>query len=150
MKGQIGIDPKVPREALYQSFTGQPSPCPKCGSELHRMMQTYMVATSQGNRLVDSFIIGSDFGWFCQSCPVVVINTVKVREMLSFEKRGWDIGSEIQVLGIVDLGAVSAGKRHLPIGAPGNPIPLVKFLHPAASTSGKGIQSHRRRSRKRK
>ena len=150
MKGQIVIDPKVPREALYQSFAGQPGPCPKCGSELHMMAQTYMVATREGDRLADSFIIGGDFGWFCKSCPVVVINMVKVGEMLSFRKRGWDIGAEFLVLGIVNLDAVPASKRHLPIGAPGNPVPLVKFRNLAASTSGKGIQNYRRRTRQRK
>jgi hypothetical protein len=47
--------------------------------------------------------------------------------MLSFQKSGWKVGSEFLVLGIVDLDAIPASKRHLPIGDPDNPLPLVRF-----------------------
>lgn len=133
MKEKNQIDIRTPRQAVYRSFEDKPGACPACGGELLQSMQTYMVATRQGKRLADSFMLGSDFGWFCRSCPLVVINTAEVGKMLSFGKARWKIGSEFLVLGIVDLDAVPTDKRRLPIGAPGNPIPLIEFSNLAAS-----------------
>ena len=39
----------------------------------------------------------------------------------------WDVGNEYCVEGIVDLDAIPEDKRHLPLGAEGNPIPLIEF-----------------------
>jgi hypothetical protein len=118
---------KTPREAIYQSFKGQPGACPKCQGELLRSAQTYMVATRYGKKLGDTFVIGGDFGWFCTQCPVVVIDADRVGEMMSIGKPGWRVGPEFLVLGIVDLDAVPQNKRHLQLGAPGAPIPLIQF-----------------------
>lgn len=126
-KEHIEIDPKIPREAIHQSFKGNPGPCPKCGDELSQSRQTYLVATRAGKRSADSFVMASDFGWFCRSCPTIVINVDEVGMLLGVGKPGWDIGSEFVVLGIVDLDAVPKSKRQLPLGEPGNPVPLVEF-----------------------
>ena len=121
------INIKTSREAIYQSFKGQPGDCPKCGGKLLRSTQTYMVATRYEKELGGTFIINGDFGWFCVQCPVVVIDADRMGELMSVGKPGWRIGPEFLVLGIVDLDAIPQNKRHLPLGAPGAPIPLIKF-----------------------
>ena len=121
------IDITIPRECIYKEFENDPGPCPRCGSQLQQSSQTYMVATRRGRTETDSFIIGSDFGWFCTACPTVVINLYQVSEFLSFGKPGWDIGSEFAVLGVIDLNAIPPEKASLPLGDDDNPIPLVQF-----------------------
>ena len=69
------IDTKIPRQAAYKSFKGNPGVCPRCSGALFNDCQTYAVATRQGKRVADSFIIGGNFGWFCKACPTVVIDT---------------------------------------------------------------------------
>ena len=115
------------REAIYRNFSGQPGPCPRCGGKLKQRHHMYLVATRTSKHDSDSFMMGSDFGWFCEICPTVVINAPEVSKMLSFQKPGWKVGSEFAVLGLIDLAAVPADKRHLPLGGDDNPIPLVAF-----------------------
>ncbi|MFH1907310.1 MAG: hypothetical protein ABIL11_08015 [Chloroflexota bacterium] len=126
---------KTPREAIYKTFIGNPGPCPQCGGALKKSRQSYMVLTRSGNRMEDSFVIGSDFGWFCQSCPVVVLDKKELEKMMGFNKPGWKIGAQFAVAGIIDLDAVPADKQDLPLGAPGNPLPLIKFRAPGSGDS---------------
>lgn len=141
---------KVPREAVYQSFKGHPGACPKCHGELLRSTQTYMVATRYGKELGDTFVIGGDFGWFCTQCPVVVIDADRVGEMMSVGKPGWRVGPEFLVLGIVNLDAIPQNKRHLPLGASGNPMPLIQFSNLGLSKNSQKspANEHRRKARK--
>lgn len=119
---------KIPRQAIYQSFKNSPGACPRCGAELIQEYQAYAVATREGKKIADSFIVSGDFGWFCNSCPAIVIDKEEVGEMLSFQKSGWKVGSEfILMLRVVDLEAIPASKRHLPIGDSSKPLPLVRF-----------------------
>ena len=139
---------KIPREAIYQSFKNHPCSCPKCGGELFQSYQSYMVATRNGEEIEDSFIIGGDFGWFCEKCPVVVIDPDEVGKMMSFSKPGWRVGPKFLVLGTVDFDAIPQNKRHLPIGAPDVPIPLIQFSNLGLSKNpGKGsaIRHHRKK-----
>ncbi len=130
------FDIKLEREAIYRNFTGQSGLCPRCGGTLAQRPQTYLVATRTGKHTSDSFIMGSDFGWFCETCPIVVLNGLEVSKMLSFQRPGWKVGSEFALLGLVNLEAVPADKRHLPLGGDHNPIPLVAF-RAAKATSNK-------------
>ena len=130
------IDPKIEHKVIYKSFKGKPGPCPQCGGVLKQSYQSYMLATRTGGRKADSFIMGGDFGWFCASCPTVVLNKDELGKLFSYSMPGWKIGKQTAVLGILNLDAVPANKSHLLLGAPGNPLPLVKFSH-AGSESGK-------------
>lgn len=123
------IDISIPRECIYQEFEEQPGPCPRCGGALQQSRQTYLVATRRGRGTTDSFMIGSDVGWFCARCPTVVINPEKVSELLTYQLPHWDVGEQVAVVGIVDLDAVPEEKRHLPLGDDDNPIPLVEFTN---------------------
>ena len=94
-----------------------------------------MVATRRGRTATDSFMMGSDFGWFCGACPTVVINPQEVAKFLSFGKPDWDTGSEFAVMGVIDLDAVPPDKANLPLGDDDNPIPLVQFTHVAGAAT---------------
>jgi len=121
------IDITIPRECIYQEFEEQPGPCPRCGGPLQQSSQTYLVVTQRGEEVTDSFIVGSDMGWFCARCPTVVINPEEVSKLLIHPLPRWDIGTGFTVVGIINLDAIPEEKRHLPLGEGDNPIPLVEF-----------------------
>jgi uncharacterized C2H2 Zn-finger protein len=131
------IDISQPRESILRAFRGHPGSCPRCGAALRQQRETYLVATRRGKRLADSFTMGSDFGWLCPQCPTIVINTTEVEKLLKASGWRFDVGEEYSVLGLVDLDAVPPAKRHLPLGDPGNPLPLVRFsnMQPAPPES---------------
>ena len=126
------IDLSEPREPVYEEFEGAPGPCPQCGCRLLQARQTYSVATLRGRNVRGSFRMGSNFGWFCVRCPVVVINSQQVSELLSHAMPHWDVGNEFYVEGIVDLDAISVDKRHLLLSDECNPLPLIEFKGPVA------------------
>lgn len=142
------IDLSKPRQVVYQSFVGGPGLCPRCSGRLQQSRETYAVATRRGRKLLDSFVIGSDFGWFCVGCPVVVINGRRVREMLDNSLPHWDVGNEFCVEGIVDLDAIPEHKRHLPIGGTDNLMPLIKFQNPELPPPRKPLNRTQRQKRK--
>lgn len=122
------INIKIPRQAIYRSFTDDPGTCPRCGGTLVNERQTYMVATRSGKKITDSFIMRDDFGWFCKSCPIVVLNEKEIYKMFSVGAKKWgNVGQEYVVLGIVDLDGVPADKQDLPLGGEDNPVPLIEF-----------------------
>jgi hypothetical protein len=127
-------DKTIPRQVVYKTFTGSPGACPRCGGQLVNEYCSYAAETRRGKRMADSFIIGGDFGWFCTACPTVVLDENLVGEMLGLRKRGWNVGPEYRVLGIVDLDAIPADKRRLPIGDHRNPLPLILFEDPPQAT----------------
>jgi hypothetical protein len=88
-------------------------------------------------------MMGGDFGWLCQSCPIVVLNKTELSKILQESKPDWKVGNEFSVTGIIDLDAVPANKRHMLLGAPGNPVPLIEFRAPKREVS-----TQRRRHRK--
>lgn len=140
------IDVKTPRECIYKSFPDAPEPCPRCGGSLIQQPQTYLVATRRGRRITDSFMLGSDFGWFCTDCPTVVIDPEDVGEMLAYALPGWDTGEEFTVVGLVDLDAIPEEKEHLPLGGDDNPIPLVEFTNISRGGAGGGSSRQRKRA----
>ena len=91
---------------------------------------------------------GSDFGWYCDACPVVVINSRQVSEMLGHSMPHWDVGNEFCVEGIVDLDAIPEHKRHLPIGGDDNPVPLIEFQGPSAAPRRQPLNKQERQQRK--
>lgn len=138
------IDITIPRECIYQEFEEEPGPCPRCGGPLQQSRQTYLVVTQRGEEMTDSFITGSDMGWFCPRCPTVVINPEEVSKLLMQPLPHWDIGEEFVIVGIIDLGAVTEEKRHLPLGDDGNPIPIVEFTNISDETSQKEAEKEQR------
>ena len=129
------INIRVPREAVYKSFEGQPGPCPRCGGVMRQSYQTYLIATRSGSKITDSFMTGNKMGWFCASCPTVVISPDQVSELMQHQLPHWDVGDEFAILGLVDLDAVPKDKRSAPLGDTDNPIPLIEFTNISDGTS---------------
>lgn len=144
---QSDINLGSPRRVVYQSFETSPAACPQCDGCLQQSKQTYSVATRRGRKLLDSFVMGSDFGWYCDSCPVVVIGTLQVRALLAHSMPHWDVGNEFCVEGIVDLDAIPEHKRHLPIGDENNPMPLIEFQQPRVGTPRQSLTKKQRQQR---
>lgn len=118
---------KIQREVIYQDFARHPGPCPQCSGTLEQANLPYMVATRTDNRLDDSFLVSGDFGWYCQACPVVVLNRPQLTKMMAFSKPGGKVIQEFSVLGVFNLDAIPENKRDLPLDSPGMPNVLVKF-----------------------
>lgn len=137
-------DIKIHRAVMYKIFTDDPGPCPKFGGGLEKSNQIYMVITRTGNHLEDSFVISGDFGWYCQSCPVVVLNQPELSKMMAFNKPGWKVGHEFTVVGVLNPDAIPANMRNMPLEAPGVPSPLVKFSNLEGEEP---IPRHRRRKK---
>jgi len=154
------VDASVPRACVYKLFDDTPGPCPKCGGALTRQSAVYAVATFHGDKPADPFLAGTDFGWFCDQCPTVVIDPARVEEFLQNRMPHWDVGEAFGVLGLVDLDAVPEEKRHRPLGEDDDPVPLVHFsdvttidageraVRPRAATEGERVAMARRRARR--
>jgi len=125
------LDFSVPRERYYGDFKDRPGPCPRCDGVLKQYRATYMVETYERGIPADDFIMGNDMGWFCGGCPAVVINTNVLKDFLMVQtaRPDWAVGSEIDVIGIVDVDAIPEEKRNIPLGEKNNPIPLVDFTN---------------------
>lgn len=131
------MDKTIERRAIYKTFAGNPGSCPQCGGKVLKSYQSYMVATRANGKMADAFMIGGDFGWFCAACPTVVLDKKELEKMLSFSMPGWKVGNEIIVLGLVNLEAIPEKNKHLRLGEPGNPIPLVRFSSQGAADVSK-------------
>ena len=144
------IDTSIPRECIPWEGQGDPGPCPRCGAPLKQEYVTYLVLTRQDGKMADSFMAGSDEGWFCTQCPVLLLNSQELTEPLSFGLPKWNVGDESAVVGIVDLNAIPADKANVPIGAPGNPVPLVEFSNLRTPGTARSSRPGRKRSRPKK
>jgi hypothetical protein len=122
-------DNSDPREAIYQTLTGQSNVCPKCGGILHQQRKDYLIGNYEGDDELESFTTGANFGWFCDSCPVVVINLPDLHALLAHLPPDMPIGSNAIVIGIINIYAIPEKKRHMPIGIPENQIPLCMFTN---------------------
>ena len=149
------IDFSVPREFIAWEGDGDPGSCPKCGAPLKQEHATYMLLTRRGGKLADSFMTGSDKGWFCTQCPALLLNPQEFSEPLSMGMPGWDVGNQFAIVGLVDLDAIPPEKDDIPIGAPGNPVPLVEFSNiraprPARGRSGSSRHPGSKKRRKKR
>ena len=78
-------------------------------------------------REMTPFLSGNDGGHFCSKCPVVVLEHDVFADGIM--AAGESKAKQFTVAGIVNLEAIPADKKHLPVGADDNPIPLVEFLN---------------------
>ena len=125
------INIKIPRQAIYRSFTDDPGVCPTCGGALVNEHQTYMTLGWHGRKMVDSLVMGGKLGWFCESCPIIVLNEIEIRKITSASTGGATHPEvEYKVLGIVDMDSIPEHKRHLPIGGKDNPMSIITFTNP--------------------
>jgi len=120
------IDPSVPRRRYWSDDVGGKDICPCCGHALINEQQTYMMVVRQGGEAAP-FIVGIKAGYFCTECPTVVLDRHGFEDYARMGIRNNRPG-EFAILGLLDFAAIPPERQGQPIGAEGNPIPLVRFL----------------------
>lgn len=69
------VDLTLSRRVFYRTIkTPLRSPCPRCGTTLSPEAGLYFVATRKDGRQRDDFMISGGFGFYCSTCPTVVID----------------------------------------------------------------------------
>ena len=100
--------------------------CPECGSIM--VAQNFPVILSVKSATDKAELITNLSGsHFCEKCPVVVFDSVKVEQAAILGiKSNKDIF--YYIVGFVNMDAIPYEKRYLELGSDGNPIPIVNFL----------------------
>ena len=139
----------VPRRMYWSTEVGGTRRCPECGAGLENELHTYLMAVREGGD-VQPYAVGASFGFFCVSCPVVVLDHEAVGELAE-----WSSGRQVErgevlftVLGLVDVDAVPEEQADVALGGDDNPIPLVKFSNLEPERVGGGGRAKRRARRK--
>ena len=115
------IDVSKPKRLYWKDQVASTSHCPECLGPLVEEFQSYLLSVKNGKEM-DSFAIGTDGGFFCPQCPVVVLDREKFAMLANIdgESEQW------AVAGIINLDAVEDEDALLDTDE--NPIPLVEFL----------------------
>ncbi|VFN02250.1 MAG: hypothetical protein BECKG1743D_GA0114223_106823 [Candidatus Kentron sp. G] len=116
----------IPRTMYWSKEVGGTTRCPECGGSLTSESHTYLMAFEEGGETANS-LVGNSGGYFCEKCPTVVLDS-KVFAESAVLRTGTKDPQKLTILGIVDLSAVPEGNESMPLGADGNPIPLVNFI----------------------
>ncbi len=107
--------------------------CPRCHGPLATRQEIYVVETRDGNIPRDLLLVGgSDIGEFCGKCSVVVINQVRMGQLLHYQKPEWQVGNEYRIVGLVEKDFFPESDD--PFGE-NNPIPLVPFTRTVVAES---------------
>lgn len=137
--------PSVPRKMYWSERAADHMYCPDCGGPLQREQHSYVLATKHRGH-TEFFIAGTDDGYFCARCPVVVLDREGFARFAAIGVRSAD-DLKFVVLGIVDLEAVPEDKRHLPFDEKTNPVPLVRFTNvpgPNGSSPADRVRTRKR------
>jgi hypothetical protein len=126
----------VPRKMFWSSRVDGKSICPDCGTVLINEYHIYVMAIRKLGQ-IDPYLVGNTGGYFCERCPVVVLDNEAFDKSANMLIKGNDV-AQCTVLGLVDLEAIPKENSDLPLGGDGNPIPLVEFSNLRASTDNKG------------
>ncbi len=123
----IPVDLTLPRTVFYRAVETAPmSLCPGCDTTLSPEMGMYFVATQQGRRQGESFMMSGNFGFYCPACPTVVIDPEKLGQLFYAGAQKWDMGDACVVLGLIDLDAIPEEQRDVPFDEL-EELPLVPF-----------------------
>jgi hypothetical protein len=146
----------MPREMYWSNEVGGIESCPRCRSSLESEYLAYMMAVRM-DKEIEPFITGSDHGYFCSKCPVVVLDREAFGEI---PLKSLDITPpfDLAVIGIVDIDGIPEDKKNIPLGDDDNPVPLVAFLKhgggkrtaaggKSTKKKKKGVKSHKAKNR---
>ncbi len=128
------IDPAIPRRMYWSDKLANPSRCPQCGTLLVQDQQSYAVMIEENKRL-NSYVLGSDGGYFCPECPTVVLEVENFKELV--EVGAGTKTTRFMVIGLVDLDAIPEDKANEPMGTDDNPVPVVEFIRDAPVKTSK-------------
>jgi hypothetical protein len=121
------VDFTLPRMVFYRTVETDPmSSCPRCGTTLSPETGVYFVATRQGGRQGENFMMSGDFGFYCPACPTVVVDPEELGQYFYVSAQKWDVGDAYVVLGLIDLDAIPEEQRHVPIDER-DALPFVPF-----------------------
>jgi hypothetical protein len=121
------FDASVPRKMFWSKDVGGTDFCPQCHSRLENESHSYLLLVREGGE-TQPFIIGSNYGYFCAHCPVVVLDYEGFGQLAS-AGNPQSHSFEFIVPGIVDLDAVPEDKSDVTLGDDDNPVPLVRFTN---------------------
>jgi hypothetical protein len=124
----------LPRKRYWAKDIKDKATCPECGGSLENERHTYLLAVrEQGD--IQTFVVGNDGGYFCNKCPIIVLDGPVFAQAASLGHgnsstgRGKDNSAKFIVLGLVNTEAIPQEKSSTPFGADDNPIPLVQFTN---------------------
>jgi len=121
------VDLTLTRRMFYRAVPSSlEARCPRCEEPLSQEMGLYFIATRQGGRQSDNFMIHGDFGFYCPACPTVVIDPEKLIDILQIGATRWDVGDAYTVLGLIATEAIPEEQRDVPFDEL-DAIPLVPF-----------------------
>jgi len=135
----------VPRKMLWSTDVGGTDTCPECHGKLEQERHSYLMLTREGKDN-QQFIVGNEHGYFCDQCPVVVLDYEAFAEK-AMACNPSSSSFEFMVPGIIDFDAIPEDKADIPLGDDDNPIPLMRFTN---YEDTKPYQRNRRRNRFRK
>jgi hypothetical protein len=123
----IGDPEATPRKMYWSDAVRGTRLCPDCHARLVAELQTYLLVVRHGKSL-DSRLVGSDGGYFCPACPVVVLDR---KQFDAYVAMGPVVraGSSYVVSGLIDLSAVPEDSEDLPFDEVDNPLPVVVFTN---------------------
>lgn len=120
----------IPRQMYWSNQVENSKICHRCGTSLEKEYHSYIIIV-RIKKEFEQFVVGTDGGYFCPECPVVVLDRDNFIKLASagLESAGYDESSvELAVAGIVDMDAIPEDKRDKTLGTEDNPISLVPFL----------------------
>ena len=133
------IDISKPKRMYWDYCNPISDGCPECKKKLVNERHSFLLAVKVKNK-TEPFMTGSDAGYFCPDCPVVVLEKEDFTE-IAITESGVD-KPVFNVIGIVDTDTIPEDKRDDPY-SDDNPIPVVYFLprkHKRAGVTDQNIQ----------
>lgn len=137
------LDFQQQRTAHHRALDPADITCPACGAAVGAVDGHYLAAAlaDGGDTVLETFLIGGDFVYYCPACPTVVVDKAELNEYM---RPLDDVSGEVYVMGYVDLNAVPESQHELPVSE--IDLPLTPFL-----VNGLQIrEAPRRPARKRK
>ena len=103
----LRVNLKVCRTVFYQDIATKNSPrCPYCDSLLVQQYAPYYALIRLPGGAVGDTIMGADSGFFCPVCPSVVIDQVRLVEMVwHADPNLRESDHSVAVVGLIDLDA---------------------------------------------
>ena len=141
------IDVSKPRWRYWVKKASEGIRCPRCGVALEQKHQAYVVLIKHHNE-IEPTICGTDGGYFCVSCPSIVLDRGKFEQILQLGAEG--NRCSYMIPGLVDMDAIPPEKRHMDLGEDDNPIPLVEFKEPRKKSGSRVSNKSRRKSKKKR
>ncbi len=128
----------IPRQMYWSNKVKNSKICPICETSLEKEYHSYILIV-RIKKEFEQFAVGTDGGYFCPECSVVVLDRDNFIRLASvgLESTEYDDSSvELAVACIVDMDAIPQDKKDKPLGTEDNPIPLVQFSENKADAHG--------------